>query len=207
MTPIYIPGPSKPEMKAYTDEVLAALLELPWLEVTPARKEFFMSDRPRSYAYKTYDGMRDYHSNPFTHKVEAIRLTNNLLGIGQVPRRAAEYNVCFLNRYDDQRNHLGWHADDSPEMDHDHPIAVVSLGAEREFWWKPKSHKGEIPPEWRQKLAHGSVFVMPAGFQRDYLHRIPKCDHAVGVRVSLTFRRYIDKEPARDDGLPSAAAG
>ena len=36
------------------------------------------------------------------------------------------YNVCFLNRYDDQRNHLGWHADDSPEMDHDHPIAVVS---------------------------------------------------------------------------------
>src|SRR4051812_2238966 len=38
------------------DWVLAELLALAWLAVTPARKEYFMSDVPRSYAYKTFDG-------------------------------------------------------------------------------------------------------------------------------------------------------
>jgi alkylated DNA repair dioxygenase AlkB len=167
------------------------LLDLTWLEVTPARKEYFMSDVPRSYAYKVRDDagshMRDYHSSRYTPPVDVIREQLNAA-------LDARFNVCFLNRYDDQRNHLGWHADDSPEMDHDHPIAVVSFGVVREIWWKPKLHKGPIPAEWRRELEPGSVFVMPAGFQRDYLHRIPKCDRQCGVRVSLTFRRYVDKK-------------
>lgn len=78
----------------------------------------------------------------------------------------------------------------------------VGGGAEREIWWKPKAHKGEVPREWRQTLAHGSLFVMPPGFQREYLHRVPKCDHAVGVRVSLTFRRYRDTAPETECDCP-----
>lgn len=190
MKPVYVKHPA---VAAVADQTLSHLLgDLAWLEVTAARKEFFMSDRPRSYAYKVRDDsgshMRDYHSSPFTDLVERFRLFLNVPGVA--------YNVCFLNRYDAQHNQLGWHADDSPEMDHDHPIAVLSFGAEREIWWKPKAHKGEIPPEWKQRLEHGSLFVMPAGFQREWLHRIPKCDRACGVRVSLTFRHYVDKEPA-----------
>jgi alkylated DNA repair dioxygenase AlkB len=191
MTPTYDPTPLLGDYdknwREYADLVLAHLLgDLTWLEVTPARKEYFMSDRPRSYAYKTFDGVRDYQSSPYTDKVDRIRHLLNVPGV--------DYNVCFLNRYDGQHNQLGWHADDSPEMDHDHPIAVVSFGAAREIWWKPKDFKGEVPPEWRRKLEHGSLFVMPAGFQRDYLHRIPKAGRDVGVRVSLTFRRYVDRE-------------
>lgn len=194
MTPSY---QHSPQLRPSADATLKHLLEdLTWLEVTPARKEYFMSDKPRSYAYSVRDDtgshMRDYHSSPYTERIERYRLLLNTPGLG--------YNVCFLNRYDDQRNHLGWHADDSPEMDHDHPIAVVSFGAEREIWWKPKDYKGVVPVACRQLLEHGSIFTMPAGFQREYLHRIPKCDHACGVRVSLTFRRYIDKEPADAPG-------
>lgn len=197
MTPLYRPPtPDTP----FADDLLKHLLEdLTWLEVTPARKEYFMSTKPRSYAYKVRDDsgsrLRDYHSAPYTPLVREYRLLLNAM-----TGPTADYNVCFLNRYDDPRNHLGWHADDSPEMDHDHPIAVLSLGAEREIWWKPKDYKGAIPTQWRQKLEHGSLFTMPAGFQREHLHRIPKCDHACGVRVSLTFRRYIDKEPADAPG-------
>lgn len=193
MKPTYTGSPAPVEA---ADRTLNYLLEnLTWLEVTPARKEFFMSDKPRTYAYKTFDGLRHYSSTSFAEVVERYRLFLNVPGVN--------YNVCFLNRYDDDRNHLGWHADDSPEMDHDHPIAVVSFGAEREIWWKPKTHKGTVPPEWRQLLGHGSIFTMPAGFQREFLHRIPKCAHRCGPRVSLTFRRYIDKETG--DAVPTTS--
>ena len=102
----------------------------------------------------------------------------------------SEYDVCFLNRYDNQRNHLGWHSDDSPEMDMNHPIAVVSIGAIREIWIKPREFKGEIPLSNRYPLASGSLFIMPAGFQESNLHKIPKHDRKCGGRISLTFRKY-----------------
>lgn len=189
-TPFYSLGVS-PDVKKGADALMAELVALPWLEVTPARKEYFMSDRPRSYAYKVRGddgpGTREYQSSDYSPIALRMLGALNLLFAGK-------FNVCFLNRYDTQHNQLGWHADDSPEMDHDHPIAVISLGAEREIWWKPKDHKGDVPPEWRQKLGHGSMFVMPPGFQRTHLHRIPRCDRKCDMRISLTFRRYIDKE-------------
>ncbi len=172
-----------------------------------------MSSVPRSYRYKTWDGEREYTSVPFTIPVQVLMTALGLLPQVMPDWAAARgvtgmaFNVCFLNRYDTQHGHLGWHADDSPEMSHDHPIAVVSLGAEREIWWKHKTEKGQTPPERRRLLEHGSVFVMPPGFQRDHLHRIPKADHVVGTRISLTFRHYLDKEGDGVHGLPSAAAG
>lgn len=188
MEPLYFPNWL---LKAVADETMTALMALPWLEVTDARKEYFMSDVPRSYAYGKGDFRRTYDSAPYSPEVAAIRNSLNRL-------YGTDYNVCFLNRYDDQRNQLGWHADDSPEMDGTHPISVVSFGAEREIWWRPTNFKGTIPEAWRQKLGHGSWFEMPAGFQAHYQHRIPKCDRAVGVRVSLTFRKYVEpkKEPS-----------
>lgn len=196
LTPLYVPRPGTDSALALCNNTLKHLMEdLTWLEVTEARKEYFMSDRPRSYVYKTWEGGREYHSAPFTEQVQSLLNTLNAK-TGPSEHVRGQYNVCFLNRYDDQKNHLGWHADDSPEMDHDHPIAVVSFGAEREIWWKPKMHKGPIPPEWRRVLQHGSMFFMPAGFQKTHLHRIPKADRPVGVRVSLTFRHYVDKETA-----------
>lgn len=182
MTPSYF----KEFSKFAPVDALAQLLALPWLAVTPARKEYFMSDVPRKYTYGRDEFARTYESNPFSDLVHRYRLVLNVPGV--------HYNVCFLNRYDEQRNQLGWHADDSPEMDHDHPIAVVSFGAEREIWWRKKDEGGVVPAAQRQVLHHGSLFVMPAGFQQTHQHRIPKADRAVGVRVSLTFRRYAVRE-------------
>lgn len=177
MTPEYTPNfvPS-------ADGVLAALLDLPWLQVTDARREYFMSAEPRSYVYGKGVGEREYHSSPYSAEVLAIQDALNEGGLS--------YNVCFLNRYDHQRHQLGWHADNSPTMDRDHPIAVVSFGAEREIWWRRQGETGVTPPGQRRLLGHGSLFVMPAGFQDLYHHRIPRADRECGVRVSLTFRRY-----------------
>ena len=53
-------------------------------------------------------------------------------------------------------------------------MVVLSLGEEREIWWRKIGEKGETPPERRQLLESGSLFIMPPGFQQIYEHRIPK---------------------------------
>jgi alkylated DNA repair dioxygenase AlkB len=164
------------------DEVFKSLLELNWLEATEARREYFMSDVPRSYTYGKGIGVREYHSEPFITAVAEIMAILN---------KENSYNICFLNRYDTKKSGLGWHSDNSSSMDGTHPIAVVSFGAEREIWWKLQTEKGVIPESNKQKLHNGSLFVMPAGFQDLYFHRIPRSDKDVGTRISLTFRKYI----------------
>lgn len=186
MTPTYAS-----DFIANPDELFAHLMCLPWLEVTEARKEYFMSDEPRSYVYGKGIGQRLYHSQPYTPEVSAVQDILNDNGNG--------YNLCFLNRYDHQKQQLGWHADDSPEMNHAHPIAVVSLGEPREIWWKRKGEQGVVPASNRKLLEHGSLFVMPAGFQRDHLHRIPKHDRDCGIRISLTFRQYVSPATPPED--------
>jgi alkylated DNA repair dioxygenase AlkB len=157
--------------------------DLQWLEVTPARKEYFMSDTPLSYTYGTGDSARTYTSSLFSIPIKEIMNKLN-------EDYKTNYNVCFLNRYDHQKHALGWHADDSKEMNTEHPICVISFGAEREIWWKQKDFKGEIPQENRQLLQDGSLFIMPAHFQENHFHKIPRCDRECGIRISLTFRNY-----------------
>lgn len=153
--------------------------EINWVDDQYARRECFMSDIPREYQY-IVDGPV-YQSIPFHPLVKEVMEKIN-----------AEYgyklDVCFLNYYIDQSKALGWHADDSHPIDQTQPIAVVSFGAEREIWWKPMDHKGDIPENWRQKLGDGSLFVMPAGMQSTHKHKIPKGDRVMGPRISLTFR-------------------
>lgn len=188
MKPVYHSKYIEASIHAFND-IFAHLNTLPWLEATEARREYFMSLEPRSYTYGSGNGIRTYESKPFTGPVKLIQEilnTTTQYNYG-IP---CEYDVCFLNKYDGQKNHLGWHSDDSIEMDSNHPIAVVSFGVEREIWWKLKSHKGEIPKENKQLLEHGSLFVMPAGFQELYYHKIPKSDKPCGTRISLVFRKY-----------------
>lgn len=189
MKPIYIKSyvtDEKPELIHLSRlSVFAHLLhDLTWLEVTSARKEYFMSDAPLSYTYGSGVAARTYTSSifsiPIKNMIDKLNVDYN-----------CNYNVCFLNRYDTQKNALGWHADDSPEMNTKHDICVISFGAEREIWWKDKSYKGEIPKENRQILNDGSLFIMPAGFQENNFHKIPKCEKACGIRISLTFRNYV----------------
>ena len=180
MNPIYVP--SYVENK---DGLLNHLLnDLDWLEVTSARKEYFMSNQTVPYTYGVGTAARTYTSKPYTTQINdlLVKLNNDY---------NCNYNVCFLNRYDNAKNALGWHSDDSPEMNTNHDIAVISFGAEREIWWKDKQFKGEIPKENRQLLGNGSLFIMPAHFQENHYHKIPRCDRECPVRVSLTFRNYI----------------
>lgn len=158
--------------------------EIAWVQRTETRLEYFMADTKLSYSYGSGNGIREYFSEPYHPAVKAIQEKLNT-------DFKRDYNVCFLNRYDDQKMHLGWHSDDSTNIDMNHPIAVISVGAEREIWTRPSGRAGVVPPEDRYLLRSNSLFIMPAGYQATHQHRIPKCDRQCGTRISLTFRRYV----------------
>lgn len=165
------------------DEILN---NTPWIQVTDARLECFMSSTTATYTYGEGRGVRTYRPVPYS--AFALNIQHQLNSMLQ---QTFKYNVCFLNRYDNAAMQLGWHSDDSPGMDHEHPITVVSFGQPREIWWREKGQKGVIPADQRQLLEHGSIFVMPAGMQRTHQHRIPRGDKPMGIRVSLTYRHYV----------------
>lgn len=89
-----------------------------------------------------------YLSKPFTRYVHALRVIAGQQALGfmrdadpSLAKGAQLFNGCFLNKYDNQHQHLGWHADDFVGMDADAPIAVMSFGAEREIWVKKQKEK------------------------------------------------------------------
>lgn len=110
--------------------------ETPWTNVGAPRDECFMaapkfkplgfnkSEWPLKYSYRK---KQYYKSIEMTFDV--LRIMNYLN-----METDSSYDICFLNKYKDETHHLGWHADDSPEMDGSHPIASISFGAPREIW-------------------------------------------------------------------------
>lgn len=177
MRPIYI--------ESYIDEDLfnTLLNDIPWVNRDAPRDECFMTLTEMEYTYGSKNP-RTYNSVPMNDKVKELMDKLN-------SDNSSNYDICFLNYYENERQHLGWHADDSPEMDPNHPIAVITFGAERDIWIKEKGTKGEVPEEDRFLLKKGSLFIMPAGFQENNLHKIPKHDRPCGGRISLTFRKYV----------------
>lgn len=144
------------------------------------RREYYSNDLGTAYTYGSGIGARTYLPGTWHPRMAAIR-ANLEAATGNT------FEVCFLNGYENQKDHLGWHADDSPEMDDARPIAIISLGAAREIWFCPKDDRTEVT---RLILESGSLCLMAAGMQDTHLHRIPKAGFECGQRISLTFRGY-----------------
>ncbi len=164
------------------DLYFESLKSLDWVrrDTTP-RSEYYANDIKEPYTYGRGDFARTYEVQPWTPA---------LLGLKDWAEDAAgcKFEVCFLNRYHDQSDQLGWHADNSPEMDDARPIAIISFGVEREIWFCPQSDKSQVD---KLKLGHGSIAIMAAGMQDTHFHRIPKAGFMCGERISLTFRGYV----------------
>lgn len=165
-----------------TSETYKALASLNWERRGDApRCEYYCNDTPAPYVYGRGKGRREYLPKPYVPEILAIRKKLE-------ERVGAKLDVCFLNMYLNQSDHLGWHADDSPEMDPDRPIVTVSVGVAREIWFRPKTDPGNVT---RVLLEPGSACVMTPRMQEGWEHRIPKSASKCGERISLTFRGYI----------------
>lgn len=170
---------------------------LPWEHRDGApRRECWFNSYGQPYTYGTGEYARTYVAHDLSPTAEKSgwlvwEVLNRLNGMFD-----DNFDCCFVNGYEHGRQHLGWHSDDSPEMDMDHPIAVVSLGAEREIWFRerPNMLSGDgLDDIHKMPLANGSVLLMKAGMQRDWQHRIPKSPRGEDCppRLSLTFRRLV----------------
>lgn len=184
--------------------------ELAWVRHDKVpRREYYSNDYPIPYGYGKGMGFRTYEVQPWHPDMRAMQDT--LQGM-----TGSKFEVCFLNGYEDQSDFLGYHADDSPEMDDERPIAIISLGAEREIWFKRQDHEIEYSilrdtevesldaiPEGdlailkakygevvKVKLESGSLCLMHTHMQERWFHRIPKAGFVCGERVSLTFRGF-----------------
>lgn len=196
MVPIeYTPG-----FVANPDEAFQTLWnELAWVhrDNTP-RIEYYCHALNLPYTYGKGAGERTYEPQPYHPLISAIQ--------GDLERKTGTvFEVCFLNGYRDGSDQLGWHADDSPEMDDTRPIGIVSLGARREIYFKRQLPKGveNVPDKFdgivseyaettKLWLDSGSLCIMKPGMQDTHFHRIPKSSIMnCGPRISLTFRGAV----------------
>lgn len=182
------------------DEMFERLMALDWTRRgNVPRDEIYFNDTDVPYTYGSGEHARTYHPDTkLPWPITAIR--NELEG-----RLGCVLDVCFLNRYMTARDQLGWHADDSPEMDPRRPIVTVSFGGERDIMFRRKvavivptarslGQAAALAPVERLILAHGSAAVMQPGMQQGWLHRIPKSSRSdIGPRISLTFRGYLSE--------------
>ena len=166
----------------YNVESLWSKIPLTRVENTP-RFECWMNDYNLPYTYGTGRGVRTYEPLRFwTPEVNTVReILDTAFN--------TTFDCCFVNGYIDEKHQLGWHADDSPEMDPAHPIASVSFGAARDIWFRKNGEKGMATKG--VNLSHGSVVMMRAGMQAEWEHRIPKASYPCGPRISMTFRKLI----------------
>lgn len=154
------------------------------------RSEYYCNDTPDApfmYGYGT--GARSYLPKPYHPRILQIRDALK-------EHTGHHLDSCFVNRYHDQHDHIGWHADDSPDMDDDRPIVTVSFGAPREIWFQPTlawAHDVVITTTDKQVqlLEPGSACIMQAGMQLRWRHRVPKASMVVGERISLIYRGYV----------------
>jgi alkylated DNA repair dioxygenase AlkB len=119
-------------------------------------------------------------SRPWHPKILALKNVVELV-------TKAQFNSVLCNLYRNKNDSVAWHADDEPELGPSPLIASISLGASREFQIK---HKSASSKKMKIQLAHNSLLVMPAGFQAQWLHQLPKCKAGCSSRINLTFR-YI----------------
>lgn len=169
----YLPG-----FIPHPDQMYEALLSLPWQR----HKALFGHMVPRDEVW----------ISPFAYRYGG-RLypaydcwTSQLLQIKSLveAHTSIQFNSVLCNLYRTGNDWVVYHCDCEPTMSAAHPIASISLGAEREFQMRLKAdHKAKE----KIVLGNGSLVVMKAGMQQEWEHQVPKAD-TTGGRINLTFR-------------------
>ena len=96
------------------------------------------------------------------------------------------FNSVLLNYYRNERDSMGMHSDDEPELGPQPVIASVSFGATRKLVFSHRARKdvrnAHVP------LEDGSLLLMRGGTQSHWKHAIHKLKTPLAARINLTFR-------------------
>ena len=168
------------------------MAETPWREesITVFGKTH---PQPRLIAWYGDAGARYSYSGiqheplPWTPSLAALR--DRLQTI-----TGAHYNSVLLNLYRNERDSMGLHADDEPELGQEPVIASVSLGEQRSIYFQHR-HRREVK-NLNLPLPNGSLLLMRGTTQRNWKHGLRNRSRPCGPRINLTCR-WIDPDYSR----------
>ena len=96
------------------------------------------------------------------------------------------FNSVLLNHYRNERDSMGAHSDDEPELGPQPTIASVSFGVTRKLIFSHRSRSDvrnvHVP------LESGSLLLMRGATQSHWKHAINKQKTPLAARINLTFR-------------------
>ena len=139
---------------------------------------------PRKTAWYGYEG--------FNYSYSGINClpeiwTDELLDIKRKIEQfipSVDFTSVLLNLYRNGNDKMGWHSDDEKELGEYPVVAGISLGQEREMYFK-SNVTGEVV---KVSLPHNSFYLMYYPTNKFWKHSIPRTTKYMGQRISLTFR-------------------
>jgi alkylated DNA repair dioxygenase AlkB len=130
----------------------------------------------------SYSGL-NLQPEPFSKELLTLKAKIEQVGLTQ-------FNSVLLNLYRNEKDSMGWHADDEKELGINPIIASLSLGQTRKFQVK---HKFTKNLNLNLQLTHGSLLLMKGEMQHYWQHAIPKSKNSCNQRINLTFRNILLK--------------
>jgi len=147
-------------------------------EIKSPRLTCFLSEISKNYTYSGQTKESIFYSEEIKDIARKIEAFLN------VP--PGYFNGCLVNLYRDGYDSISYHKDNEPDMSKDTLIAVISIGAKRNFCLK-EDCTGEVT---KYPLTNCSLAVMTNICQKDYQHAILKEKKINEKRISLTFRNF-----------------
>jgi alkylated DNA repair dioxygenase AlkB len=170
------------------DFYMETFMELPFQQGRVARgmerrKSCFFSDlRGPDGGLRVYNyAGKENHPLAFTDELTVLK-TSVELTLGE------SFNSCLINLYETGKNVIGWHSDSESSLVAGHPIASLSLGAERNFDVRAKDNAPDPDRELTIRMKHGSMLVMGGAMQTYYKHQLRPEAGVKKPRINLTIR-------------------
>lgn len=154
-------------------------------KVSPSRREAWIADPNIQYQYS---GQR-LKAQLWT--TELRQLSTHLFYMFGTP-----FNAVLLNLYANGLEQMGWHSDNEPELGWNPVIASISLGAQRDFRFRPKNPAHGAPIT--MALPAGSLLLMAGDLQHHWEHSLPQRRRVALHRINLTFRRIVESNTSND---------
>lgn len=146
-------------------------------DVLVPRKVAFVANTGTCYRYSG----KDHHGEGWPEWLLPVKKEAEALA--QQP-----FNSVLLNWYKDGEDYMGWHSDDEKVLGPAPIVAMLSLGAQRDFLFRLKTdHKMKHKIE----LEDASWLIMNASTQVLWQHSLPIRKRIKEERISLTFRLLL----------------
>lgn len=176
----------------------AATVLIELLDQTPWRADSVMLWgkpylQPRLTAWYGDAGTRYVYSGL---ALDPLPWTARLLALKASVERAthSRFNSVLMNYYRNERDSMGMHSDDEPELGAEPVIASLSFGEARTLVFRHRTDRNRQPI--RIELGDASLLLMRGATQHNWKHGIAKERRPRGARVNLTFRLIVQRAHA-----------